>query len=42
MVKVLSAKDPWADSMTEKESKNFLENKVLLIHIGAVDEEHHL
>jgi hypothetical protein len=41
MVKVLSAKDPWAVSMTEKESKNFLENKVL-IHTGTVDEENHL
>ena len=39
MVKVLSAKDPLAGPMTEKESKDFLENKDLLIHIGTVDEK---
>lgn len=39
MVKVLSAKDPMAGSMDEKESKDFLESKDLLIHIGTVDEK---
>lgn len=39
MVKVLSAKDPLAGSMSEKESKDFLENKDLLIHMGTVDEK---
>jgi nitroimidazol reductase NimA-like FMN-containing flavoprotein (pyridoxamine 5'-phosphate oxidase superfamily) len=39
MVKVLSAKDPLAGPMTEKESKDFLENKDLTIHIGTVDEK---
>src|SRR5215207_8094106 len=39
MVKVLSANDPLAGPMTEKESKDFLENKELLIHIGTVDEK---
>jgi general stress protein 26 len=39
MVKVLSAKDPLAGPMTEKESKDFLESKDLLIHIGTVDEK---
>jgi nitroimidazol reductase NimA-like FMN-containing flavoprotein (pyridoxamine 5'-phosphate oxidase superfamily) len=39
MVKVISAKDPLAGTMTEKESKDFLENKDLLIHIGTVDEK---
>lgn len=39
MVKVLGAEDPLAGPMTEKESKDFLENKDLLIHIGTVDEK---
>jgi general stress protein 26 len=39
MVKVLSAKDPLAGPMTEKELKDFLENKDLIIHIGTVDEK---
>jgi general stress protein 26 len=39
MVKILSAKDPLAGSMSEKESKDFLENKDLLIHMGTVDEK---
>jgi hypothetical protein len=39
MVKVLSAKDPLAGLMTEKESKDFLENKDLIIHIGTVHEK---
>jgi nitroimidazol reductase NimA-like FMN-containing flavoprotein (pyridoxamine 5'-phosphate oxidase superfamily) len=39
MVKVLSAKDPLTGPMTEKESKDFLENKDLIIHIGTVDEK---
>jgi nitroimidazol reductase NimA-like FMN-containing flavoprotein (pyridoxamine 5'-phosphate oxidase superfamily) len=39
MVKVLRANDPLAGPMTEKESKDFLENKDLLIHIGTVDEK---
>ena len=38
MVKVLRANDPLAGPMTEKESKDFLESKDLLIHIGTVDE----
>jgi nitroimidazol reductase NimA-like FMN-containing flavoprotein (pyridoxamine 5'-phosphate oxidase superfamily) len=37
MVKVISAKDPLAGTMDENESKDFLENKDLLIHIGTVD-----
>jgi hypothetical protein len=37
MVKVISAKDPLAATMDEEESKDFLENKDLLIHIGTVD-----
>jgi general stress protein 26 len=39
MVKVLRANDRLAGPMTEKESKDFLENKDLLIHIGTVDEK---
>jgi hypothetical protein len=37
MVKVISAKDPLAGTMDENESKDFLENKDLPIHIGTVD-----
>ena len=39
MVRVLSTNDPLAGSMSEKESKDFLENKDLLIHIGTVNEK---
>jgi nitroimidazol reductase NimA-like FMN-containing flavoprotein (pyridoxamine 5'-phosphate oxidase superfamily) len=39
MVKVLKANDPLAGTMDEKESKDFLENKDLLIHIATVDEK---
>jgi hypothetical protein len=39
MVKMLRANDPLAGPMTEKESKDFLETKDLLIHIGTVDEK---
>lgn len=39
MVKVISAEDPLAGALNEKESKDFLENKDLLIHIGTVDEK---
>ena len=39
MVRVISTKDPLAGTLNEKESKDLLENKDLLIHIGTVDEK---
>jgi nitroimidazol reductase NimA-like FMN-containing flavoprotein (pyridoxamine 5'-phosphate oxidase superfamily) len=39
MVNILSANDPLAGPMNEKELKDFLDKKDLLIHIGTVDEK---
>jgi hypothetical protein len=39
MAKVISANDPLAGSMNEKELKDFLERKDLLIHTATIDEK---